>query len=128
MNVPDLGCLPVMRIMNAEKNGSCLEKATILATLHNKALSKELFDLQKQLKGFKYSLFDLNRSLRKRINHPFKYGMTLLFDLFVLFYLYSVSLNYRMVKIWPPFFYKALHFFFKKNLEYFVANLPSFHF
>ncbi|KAK9228936.1 hypothetical protein WN944_021893 [Citrus x changshan-huyou] len=74
MNVPDLGCLPVMRIMNAEKNGSCLEKATSLAKLHNEALSKQLFDIQKQLKGFKYSLFDLNSSLRKRINHPFKYG------------------------------------------------------
>ncbi|KAL9463601.1 hypothetical protein AB3S75_001418 [Citrus x aurantiifolia] len=74
MNVPDLGCLPVMRIMNAEKNGSCLEKATSLAKLHNEALSKQLFDIQKHLKGFKYSLFDLNSSLRKRINHPFKYG------------------------------------------------------
>lgn len=131
MNVPDLGCLPVMRIMNTEKNGSCLEKATSLAKLHNEALSKQLFDLQKQLKGFKYSLFDLNSSLRKRINHPFKYGMSLHFHLFILCYFISnlflvvvAWLKYSQYLMWSP----AFIYFTQKNLKCFVTNLPSFRF
>ncbi|KAJ4717685.1 GDSL esterase/lipase [Melia azedarach] len=74
MNVPQLGCLPVIRVINTENSGRCLGKLSLLAKLHNKVLSKLLFDLQKQLKGFKYSLFDLNSSLGKRMNHPSKYG------------------------------------------------------
>ncbi|XVE51795.1 hypothetical protein DITRI_Ditri02bG0070200 [Diplodiscus trichospermus] len=74
INLPDLGCLPGMRIIKSENNGSCLEHATSLAILHNKALSKLPFELGKRLKGFKYSLFDFNSSLRKRMLHPSKYG------------------------------------------------------
>ncbi|XWS20009.1 hypothetical protein CRYUN_Cryun31cG0064900 [Craigia yunnanensis] len=74
INLPDLGCLPGMRIIKSENNGSCLEEATSLATLHNKALSKLLFEFAKRLKGFKYSLFDFNSNLRQRMHHPFQYG------------------------------------------------------
>ena len=74
INLPDLGCLPGIRIIKSENNESCLEEATSLATLHNQALSKLLFELEKRLKGFKYSLFDFNRNLRQRMHHPSKYG------------------------------------------------------
>ncbi|KAE8655370.1 GDSL esterase/lipase 5 [Hibiscus syriacus] len=74
INLPELGCLPGMRIIKSGNNGSFLEEARRLATLHNKALSKLLFELEKRLKGFKYSLFDFNSSLRQRMQHPFKYG------------------------------------------------------
>ncbi|XP_022777243.1 GDSL esterase/lipase 5-like [Durio zibethinus] len=74
INLPDLGCLPGVRLLKTETNGSCLEEATSLATLHNKALSKLLSELEKRLKGFKYSFFDFNSNLRQRMHHPSKYG------------------------------------------------------
>ncbi|KAE8688621.1 GDSL esterase/lipase 5 [Hibiscus syriacus] len=64
VNLPELGCLPGMRIIKSGNNGSCLEEARRLASLHNKALSKLLFELEKRFKGFKYSLFDFNTNLR----------------------------------------------------------------
>lgn len=74
INLPPLGCLPGMRIIEAEKRGRCLEKASSLAKLHNHALSKHLVKLEHQLVGFKYSLYDFNSNLRKRMNHPHRYG------------------------------------------------------
>ncbi|KAJ0008434.1 hypothetical protein Pint_29341 [Pistacia integerrima] len=74
INLPPLGCFPTIRILKPETNGSCLGKVSSLAKLHNKALSKLLYNLEKQSKGFKYSLFDLHSRLRKRMKHPSKYG------------------------------------------------------
>lgn len=77
LNSPELGCLPGMRIIKPEinKNGrSCFQRVSALAKLHNKALSNLLSQLEKQLNGFKYSLFNLHGSLRERKNHPSKYG------------------------------------------------------
>ncbi|XP_044495306.1 GDSL esterase/lipase 5-like isoform X2 [Mangifera indica] len=74
INLPPLGCFPTIRILKPETNGSCLEEVSSLAKLHNKALSKLLYNLEKQSKEFKYSLFDFNSSLRKRMKHPHKYG------------------------------------------------------
>lgn len=75
INLPPLGCLPGIRIIRPDKNSSCLEEASILAKLHNRALSKLLRKSEEQLKGFKYSLFNFNLSLRRRMNHSSKYGM-----------------------------------------------------
>ncbi|KAK3410655.1 hypothetical protein EUGRSUZ_J02601 [Eucalyptus grandis] len=74
MNLPPLGCLPGIRIIKAEQGGRCLEEASSLANLHNHALSKLLAKLEHQLTGFKYSLYDFNSNLRRRMNHPHKYG------------------------------------------------------
>ncbi|XP_062087922.1 GDSL esterase/lipase 5-like [Humulus lupulus] len=74
INLPELGCMPGMRIIKQETKGKCLEEASSLANLHNKALSKLLKKLSKQFKGFKYSLYDLNTNLRRRIIHPSHYG------------------------------------------------------
>ncbi|XP_038681360.1 GDSL esterase/lipase 5-like [Tripterygium wilfordii] len=71
-NMPDLGCLPFMR--NFIGNGSCLVEASSIAKEHNKELSKLLVELEKQLKGFVYLLFDLNSSLQQRVENPSKYG------------------------------------------------------
>lgn len=70
INVPPLGCLPTFR----NRNGSCRKEASLLSALHNKALSKLLRELEKQLKGFKHSHFDLNSFLEQRINHPSQFG------------------------------------------------------
>ncbi|XP_062154192.1 GDSL esterase/lipase 5-like isoform X2 [Alnus glutinosa] len=74
INLPPLGCLPGMRIIKPENNGSCLEEVSSLAKLHNIALSMLLPILEKQLKGFRYSFFNFNINLRQRMNHPSKYG------------------------------------------------------
>lgn len=77
INLPMLGCFPGIRITKPENNGSCLSEASKFTNLHNQALFKILRTLAKQLKGFKYSLFDFNSSLRKRMRHPSKFGMTI---------------------------------------------------
>ncbi|XP_010552193.1 PREDICTED: GDSL esterase/lipase 5 isoform X1 [Tarenaya hassleriana] len=74
LNVPDLGCLPVMRVLKPEKDGSCIGEASSLATMHNKALSKLLFQLEEQLKGFKFSSLDMNSSLGLRMRYPSRFG------------------------------------------------------
>lgn len=75
MNLPEFGCFPGVRIIKQHHtNGRCLKEALSLTKLHNQALSKQLMKLEKQLKGFKYSLYDLNSCLRQRVNHPSKYG------------------------------------------------------
>ncbi|XP_021819944.1 GDSL esterase/lipase 5-like [Prunus avium] len=74
INLPTLGCLPGMRIIKPENNGSCLKEVSSLANLHNQALSKLLIQLGNQLEGFKYSLYDLSRNLRQRTRHPSEYG------------------------------------------------------
>ncbi|KAJ9129167.1 hypothetical protein P3X46_034044 [Hevea brasiliensis] len=66
------GCAPFTRGLNT--SGGCLEEVTALIKLHNRALSKVLEDLQKELKGFEYSVLDFYTSLSKRMNKPSKYG------------------------------------------------------
>ncbi|KAK7338220.1 hypothetical protein VNO77_18822 [Canavalia gladiata] len=75
MNVPPLGCLPGTRILKSKGNGGCLRELSALASLHNQALSEVLLQLENELKGFKYSLYDFNTDLTRRINHPSKYGL-----------------------------------------------------
>ncbi|XAR49841.1 hypothetical protein NMG60_11003997 [Bertholletia excelsa] len=74
INLGDLGCVPAMRVLEPKGNGRCLGEASELSQLHNVALSKMLSNLEKQLLGFRYSLYDFNRILRQRMNHPSKYG------------------------------------------------------
>ncbi|CAE5960162.1 unnamed protein product [Arabidopsis arenosa] len=77
LNVPDLGCFPALRILQL-KNDSCLRDASRLANMHNIALANLLFKMQRQVKGFKFSLFDMNKSLRVRMQHPSKFGKSTL--------------------------------------------------
>ncbi|EEF29142.1 GDSL esterase/lipase 5 [Ricinus communis] len=74
VNLPALGCLPAIRIIKPDSNGRCLEETSLLAALHNKALSKLLFVMERKLQGFKYSLFNLRSSLQQRMKHPSKFG------------------------------------------------------
>ncbi|KAJ7942462.1 GDSL esterase/lipase [Quillaja saponaria] len=70
MNLPIFGCLPADRI----SYDSCNQEASALAALHNQVLFQSLVKLEKQLKGFKYSLFDFYSSLSEIIDHPSEYG------------------------------------------------------
>ncbi|CAK9179833.1 unnamed protein product [Ilex paraguariensis] len=74
LNLGSLGCSPGLRILKPQNKGGCLEEASVLAELHNKALSKLLLKMEMQLHGFKYSLYDFNNNLRQRMNHPSKFG------------------------------------------------------
>lgn len=74
LNLPPLGCLPGTRIIQSQGKGSCLEELSSLASIHNQALYEVLLELQKQLRGFKFSLYDFNSDLSHMINHPLKYG------------------------------------------------------
>ncbi|KAK3013030.1 hypothetical protein RJ639_008231, partial [Escallonia herrerae] len=71
VTMPPIGCLPYYREIN---NGGCSEEVSAIADLHNKAFSQILRKLEKQLEGFKYSLFDLNTVVSDRISNPSKYG------------------------------------------------------
>lgn len=75
LNLGDLGCLPGLRILNPSSKNGCLEKASNLAKLHNIELYNILSRMEKELKGFKYSLYDFNSNVRERMDHPSKYGM-----------------------------------------------------
>ncbi|KAG5227347.1 GDSL esterase/lipase [Salix suchowensis] len=71
-----LGCLPSLRAVKQEQTGvsGCMDEATMFAKLHNRALSKALEELERQLEGFRYSNFDAYIAGGERINNPSKYG------------------------------------------------------
>ncbi|KAL8226220.1 hypothetical protein R6Q57_018777 [Mikania cordata] len=76
VNLGPVGCFPGLRIILNPPNdsGGCVESASLLATLHNQALTKSLKRLSKQLNGFKYLLYDFNHNLQLRLKHPSRYG------------------------------------------------------
>lgn len=80
LNLGELGCLPGLRIIKPERYGDgCLEEASDLAKLHNKALNKLLLDMEQQFYGFKYFLYDFNSSLARKMTQSSKYGIYLVF-------------------------------------------------
>ncbi|EEF28460.1 carboxylic ester hydrolase, putative [Ricinus communis] len=75
LSLQDLGFLPSLRAL--EHTNTLIgfrEQVLVLVKLHNKALAKVLRELKKQLKGFKYSNFDVYSSASERVNNPSKYG------------------------------------------------------
>jgi hypothetical protein len=71
-----LGCLPFTKVLKPGNTGACIEEITALAKLHNKALTKVLQKLERQLNGFRYSIADGYTAFSERINNPSKYGMS----------------------------------------------------
>lgn len=77
LNLGPLGCIPSIRIFNLQKgvtNGSCMEEATNMAKMFNSALPKMLKQLEMQLPGFKYTIFNFFKVLAESIDNPTKYG------------------------------------------------------
>ncbi|KAL5583393.1 hypothetical protein UlMin_015835 [Ulmus minor] len=72
-NIVPLSCVPLLRTHEGQ-NGACLDQITPFVELHNKEFSKLLQKLQRELKGFKYSLLDVYTFLKERMDHPSKYG------------------------------------------------------
>ncbi|KAK4718998.1 hypothetical protein R3W88_017336 [Solanum pinnatisectum] len=78
LNLGSLGCLPSVRALNLQKgvtNGSCMEKATNFAKMFNSALPKMLRQIEKQLPGFKYTIFKFFKVVADSINNPTKHGV-----------------------------------------------------
>ncbi|XP_015078865.1 GDSL esterase/lipase 2-like [Solanum pennellii] len=78
LNLGPLGCLPLLRALNLQigvTNGSCMEKATNLAKLFNSALPEMLKKLEKQLPGFKYTIFNFFKVIADSIHNPTKHGL-----------------------------------------------------
>jgi len=72
--VGPIGCLPAVRAL-LKNESTCLEEFSAIARLHNTALSTKLSELEKQLKGFKYSVTDFYAIFSDMLNNPTKYGI-----------------------------------------------------
>ena len=72
-----LACTPYWRALAIARGnrGVCLDQITPYLQLHNKELSNLLQHLQRELKGFKYSLLEFYTFLQERMNNPSKYGI-----------------------------------------------------
>ncbi|KAF3451970.1 hypothetical protein FNV43_RR08066 [Rhamnella rubrinervis] len=68
-----LECVPYARVLEVENSGACFDRVAPYEELHNKQLSKLLQKLQRDLKGFRYSIPDFHTLLEEMINHPSKY-------------------------------------------------------
>ncbi|XP_028763283.1 GDSL esterase/lipase 5-like isoform X2 [Neltuma alba] len=75
-NVGPINCFPIARMLvNGSSLDACQEEAaSAIARLHNRALPTMLQKLEKQLKGFKYSLTDFYSALVELMKYPSKYG------------------------------------------------------
>ncbi|XP_011043915.1 PREDICTED: GDSL esterase/lipase 1-like [Populus euphratica] len=71
-----LGCDPALRALKLATTGGsgCMDEANMQAKLHNIALPEVLKELESNLKGFKYSIFDCYTTTDERLNKPSKYG------------------------------------------------------
>ncbi|KAM7483936.1 hypothetical protein LguiB_008519 [Lonicera macranthoides] len=75
-NLAPLGCLPFGKALIQGNTGNqyCVEEMIALVKLHNKALYKSLQSLERELKEFSYSHFDLYTAVTERMENPGKYG------------------------------------------------------
>ena len=77
LNLPPLGCLPVVKALNLGTNkDGCVEEVMEITQLHNGALKELLQKLETQLQGFKYSYTDFYTAISERIKNPSKYGIS----------------------------------------------------
>ncbi|EEF28462.1 zinc finger protein, putative [Ricinus communis] len=73
-NVGPLGCMPIVRKLFGLTNDSCYEDLLYIASLHNDALANATKELESQLPGFKYLIYDYYSLLLQRIENPSDYG------------------------------------------------------
>ncbi|KDP36037.1 hypothetical protein JCGZ_10003 [Jatropha curcas] len=73
-NVAPIGCLPMVKQTFNCTPDQYAQEPLHLARQHNLALSKALNKLQRDLKDFKYSIFDYFTEIGNMIDNPSKYG------------------------------------------------------
>ncbi|XP_028763299.1 GDSL esterase/lipase 2 [Neltuma alba] len=74
VNVGPAGCSPGAKMIVNGTKGACDEKLLEVARIHNDEFSRMLLKLEKQLDGFKYSVFDFYDSALQVMKYPSKYG------------------------------------------------------
>ncbi|XP_024182872.1 GDSL esterase/lipase 1 [Rosa chinensis] len=74
-NVGSLGCQPINRQSYGAIEGY-VEGLLTLARLHNRALANVLEELELELSGFKYSIFNYYDALLELYHNPAKHGFT----------------------------------------------------
>uniref|UniRef100_A0A1J3I8B6 GDSL esterase/lipase n=1 Tax=Noccaea caerulescens TaxID=107243 RepID=A0A1J3I8B6_NOCCA len=74
-NLGPLGCLPTVR-QEFKTGDTCLEMLNFMATTHNERLGRLLFMMTVARRGLRYSLFDFNGEILRRINEPSRHGYT----------------------------------------------------
>ncbi|GAV92024.1 Lipase_GDSL domain-containing protein [Cephalotus follicularis] len=78
--VTPIACLPIVRQDYNLSGNECAEMPHVMTTLFNTALYEMAEDLETQLPGFKYSIFDFYNQVMDRINYPSKYGFKVVND------------------------------------------------
>ncbi|XP_031258103.1 GDSL esterase/lipase 1-like [Pistacia vera] len=73
-NVGPLGCVPMTKVFDPSIGSGCAEEPSSLARQHNRYLAIFLKQLETQLPGFKYAIFDYYIALGDRVANPSKYG------------------------------------------------------
>lgn len=74
-NLGPLGCLPLVR-QEFKTGESCLEMLNFMVRTHNERLSRLLSAMTVPYRGLRYSFFDFNGEILRRINEPSRYGYT----------------------------------------------------
>ncbi|XP_014515280.2 GDSL esterase/lipase 5-like [Vigna radiata var. radiata] len=77
MNLPALGCAPALRLLvpGTTIKACVAAPASALARLHNIALSRSFQNLESQLNGFNYSIFNFYDVFLEMLKYPSKYGL-----------------------------------------------------
>ncbi|XP_044487143.1 GDSL esterase/lipase 1-like [Mangifera indica] len=73
-NVGPLGCVPLMKVFDPSIGSGCAEEPLSLARQHNRYLAIFLKQLETQLPGFIYAIFDYYIALGDRVADPSKFG------------------------------------------------------
>ncbi|KAL1212099.1 GDSL esterase/lipase [Cardamine amara subsp. amara] len=74
-NLGPLGCLPIVR-QEFKTGESCMEMLNFMVKTHNERLSRILSKMTLPYRGLRYSFFDFNGEILRRINEPSHYGYT----------------------------------------------------
>lgn len=59
----------------ADRGDRGMEELKAMVKLHNRLVSEKLMQLQKELKGFRYSYFDFYATVIEILKSPLTYGM-----------------------------------------------------
>ncbi|CAH2053738.1 unnamed protein product [Thlaspi arvense] len=74
-NLGPLACLPIVR-QEFQSGESCMEMLNFMVTKHNERLHRLLSAMTVPYRSFRYTLFDFNGEILRRINEPSRYGYT----------------------------------------------------
>ncbi|CAN7112506.1 hypothetical protein BRARA_A03204 [Brassica rapa] len=74
-NLGPLGCLPIVR-QEFKTGESCMEMVNSMVKTHNERLGPVLFAMTVRFRSLRYSVFDFNGEIFRRINEPSRHGYT----------------------------------------------------